>query len=219
MWPPHSAADYRSSMPTLPDGIVLPDVISIVGAAGPCQGEIVPLDRPVAKGITRTWWQAVANAPKELLRDEADRGWDWADDVGVLRHHAGHFGHAWAVRVDGRIEGGILYRVAAVSKVPPGEPVLFVARLATAPWNRPHLGRPNPTRGVGVGLLRLALLHSFRYGYAGRVELEARHGGPEAEWYRRRGFQTVGPPVDTMCDMVLGSEAAGEHLARMGVTT
>lgn len=83
-------------MPTLPDGVTLPDLVALRRADGTAvEGEVIRLDRQtVAKEIARTWWQSVADIPAEVCDGEVDKGWDWPGSVGQLEHQARNTGHA-----------------------------------------------------------------------------------------------------------------------------
>lgn len=96
---------------------------------------------------------------------------------------------------------------------------MFVERLATAPWNRPWLRSPGEYVGVGRGLLRLAILHSYQFGLGGRVELTVRPGSREENWYDRQGFALAVGPEDGMNEYELRAVGALPHLTEMGVVT
>ena len=78
---------------------------------------------------------------------------------------------------------GLLWieKAGATSCSSPGEPLVYVHRLAAAPWNR-GLAMGRRFRPVGMILLRQAVVWSLECGCTGAIGL---HSLPEAsEWYR-----------------------------------
>lgn len=71
-----------------------------------------------------------------------------------------------------------------------GEPLIYVDFLATAPWNRNAIQRPERFRGLGTMLLGAAVEISRSKGMDGRCGL---HALPSAEgFYHRAGMQDLG---------------------------
>ena len=202
-------------MPRLPDGVELPDAILLREGDGRVDtpGDLVALDRDTAKHqLDLEWWKPASGLPPKARRDESDRGWEWHKDIGTLRAEGGNAGYAWAVRAGGRIQGAILYQLPAVSELEPDQATLFVYRLATAPWNRAWLNEPRAFAGVGTGLLRFAVYHSYRFGIGGRVTLESADDPELVEWYTGFGFRLVSHGGDGITVLELTPEAAAAHL-------
>jgi hypothetical protein len=79
------------------------------------------------------------------------------------------------------------------------ERLLYLAHMATAPWNRkvywPKSGiYPETLRGIGSALVKEAIRLSACYGYRGRIGLNAM--GRSAGFYRKLGMQRVQNPKD-----------------------
>ncbi len=204
-------------MPRLPDGVELPDAIDLYAGddAGMVAGELVRLDRDTAKReIDLRWWVGQPGVPARARRGEIDRSWEWHKLVGTLRSDAGNTGHAWGVRVDGRIQGAVLYQLPVDSDLDPGAATLIVFRLATAPWNRGWLNQPRAFAGVGTGLLRPAVYHSYRFGLGGRVTVEAADDPDLLAWYSDFGFRLVSQGTDGITVLELTPGSAAVHLPR-----
>jgi hypothetical protein len=79
------------------------------------------------------------------------------------------------------------------------ERLLYIARMATAPWNRKQFLRPSTgispkaLSGVGTALIRQAIGLSEQYGHGGRLGLRAMGGS--AKFYANLGMQKVGKKV------------------------
>lgn len=72
----------------------------------------------------------------------------------------------------------------------PGESLVYVDFLATAPWNRKAIQRPERFRGLGTMLLGAAVEISRLQGMDGRCGL---HALPSAKgFYQRTGMQDLG---------------------------
>lgn len=171
--------------------------------------EIQALDRRRAKSeIDLGWWNSVRDLPKPIVDGEQDKGWHWHKLVGTLRTQLGNLGFAWAAWAGNRIQGAILYQIGAVSELEPELPTLMIYRLASAPWNREWLRDPPQYAGIGSGLLRLAIYHSYRYGMGGRVTVEAYSEERVLDWYLQFGFQVAVPDDGEVCVLELPPEAA-----------
>lgn len=184
------------------------------------------LTRGMAKTeVDNDWWAAMP-APKEVLRREPDRNWRWAELFNELKSKkGGRYVRGWALRTaeDGLVQGVMLYRTNALSHFlgSSGErkPVVYVEYLATAPWNRSRLTKPNPARfrDVGPSLLRLAVAHSHYLGGSGLISLTSVPLPATIERYRQFGLEAVGDPDDGFVDMELPTEVATRYLREMGL--
>jgi hypothetical protein len=115
----------------------LPESISILNVerGARVRAQLVRLDRKLAaQQIDGTWWEIAVS--KRKRSEEGDHHWTWRKLVGVLRLDL-----AWdslAIKsAGGNVEGAMTYRIDAKSQLEPGEGVVYVDRLATAPRNRP----------------------------------------------------------------------------------
>lgn len=187
----------------------------------------VPLTRELAhERIDKKWWVGLP-CSKQVRRDEPDYSWKWVDLLGDLRKSKrGGYVRGWAVEVEGEAElqGAILYRIDAVSfhRNPDGttNPAVYGEYLATAPRNRGRLTAPEPGRfrGVGRGLLKLAVAHSHYLNGEGLVNLSSVNHPDTISLYRRFGFFPVASlPEDTLVVMELAKEAATKYLREMGL--
>jgi len=195
--------------------IELPDTIRLVDGQTNqvVLGEVIELDRETAKReIDHSWRPAMAAIGNCDLSSENDAGWVWHEEIGTLRVESGNRGCTLAVRVAGEVQGGIMYEIGCESFIDPSQPAIFVARLATAFWNRTWLRDPPRYRNVGRGLLRLAIWHSYRYGFGGRVTLEAYKDVKLVEWYEKFGFRLVSTDPDGIYLFELTPEAAAPLL-------
>ncbi len=91
-------------------------------------------------------------------------------------------------------QGAMVCDLAASSLREPGRPALYLQNVASRPLNRVRLVENRAIyRGVGEGLVRLAMLESYRVGYQGRVLLQPL---PESEkFYEDRKFALCLDPV------------------------
>jgi hypothetical protein len=178
-------------MPRTHDGIELPGGIQLRECTSGVTvvAEIVGLNRDLAKfAIDRDWW-SLSQPRIQGLENERDRTWKWHKLVGTMNTQLGRFGFAWAAQVADRVEGAILYQVGAESELLPGLPTLMIYRLASAPWNRDWICESPRFKGVGAGLLRLAVFHSQRYGMGGRTTVEAYSDEKVLSWYEQFGLR------------------------------
>jgi hypothetical protein len=186
----------------------------------------IPLTREVARSrIDNVWWHGLPCA-KDVRRNEPDLSWSWVDLLGGLKSSkGGGYVRGWAVETDqeGEVQGALLYRTNAISyyKGAEGEsiPAVYGAYLAAAPRNRNRLMAPKPGRfrGVGTGLLKLAVAHSHYLNGEGRVNLTSVNHPDTVRLYRRFGFLPVTTVSQDSLVMELPKEAATKYLKEMGL--
>lgn len=185
----------------------------------------IPLTRDVARlRIDNVWWVGLP-CTKDVRRKEPDLSWKWVDLLGELKNSkGGGYVRGWAVETDEEeVQGTILYRTNAVSyyKGPEGEslPAVYGAYLATAPRNRNRLMAPRLGRfkGVGTGLLKLAVAHSHYLNGRGRVNLTSVNHPHTVKLYRDFGFLPVASLPEDRLVMELTKEAADKYLREMGL--
>ena len=173
------------------------------------------MERDVAKHqIDIAWWEATRSLPKHQLSEEHDRReqWNWVQNLGQLRKEVGHRGYGWALSYQPKVQGAILYAIGQESELDPNEPTLMIYRVATAPWNRRSLFNPRQFSGVGTGLVRLAIWHSYRYGFGGRITVEAYDDPSILDWYIFLGFVEVTVDHDGIHTLELTLECATAQL-------
>lgn len=184
------------------------------------------LTRQIAReGIDNIWWNET-DAPKEKKRAEPDFNWKWVTLLGRLQSSKGAaYVRGWAIRTvgDNKVQGAILYRTNAISfyKTSDGrtQPAIYGEFLATAPWNRQRVIAPRPGRfkGVGTGLLRLAVIHSHFLGGDGRINLTSVDGPETIRVYREFGFLPVAEVPEGRLVFELSKEAAARHIEQAGL--
>jgi hypothetical protein len=117
--------------------------------------------------------------------------WDWLRKArhALVRQNFQLMG----LQCDGEMQGMMILRTDHVSRLPesPGEPLLYVDYLATAPWNLRSLTLMPCFVGVGRVLVSIAVQESRARGWVGRVGL---HSLPQAESFYQRvcGMQDLG---------------------------
>ena len=106
-----------------------------------------------------------------------------------------------AIECAGRTQG-LMYlecEIHATRLLPKGEQLIYIDRVAVAPWNRVPLSAAQEYRGVGRLLVGLAINVSLEKKYDGRIGLHSLHGAQS--FYR------------TKCGMTdLGTDAMKEGL-------
>ena len=143
-----------------------------------------------------------------------DIDWNW--NKFVRRVHKNPWARCAALQTpDHRYQGAIIYREDGVSLIEPYKGSVYAEYLATAPWNRSDYAARPLYRGVGEGLMFLAILHSYELGYRGRVTLFSL---PRAlDFYKKLKFIETGHCVDRMIGCELMPDAAITQLQDKGL--
>jgi hypothetical protein len=77
------------------------------------------------------------------------------------------------------------------SRIEPGQSIVYIDFLATAPWNRRSIQNPPVYKGVGSVFVQFATMRSHELEYHGRVGL---HALPDAvAFYTKLGMKNFGP--------------------------
>jgi hypothetical protein len=106
--------------------------------------------------------------------------WDWKQRVFVARGAA----EGYAIECENMTQGLMILRVKGWrSYFDSDRRIVYVSRLATAPWNRVDIQRPVAFKLVGSTLLKFAAFHSQYLGYGGLVGV---HSLPEAEMFYQK---------------------------------
>jgi hypothetical protein len=114
-----------------------------------------------------------------------DKFFEWAWKRRVLVACGDSEGYA--IEYENVTQGLMMLRVRGKRSVfDENRRIVYVSRLATAPWNRSNIQTPVQLRAVGGRLLQFAKMRSEQLGYGGLVGL---HSLPGAEmFYRKMGM-------------------------------
>lgn len=116
--------------------------------------------------------------------DAQDSHWNW---VGIVARAAKSMGQeTFAVECNGATQGLMLVDLTQFARLDEqkGRELVYVDRLATAPWNRPKFTAKPRYKGVGRVLVATAISVSIEAGFEGRLGL---HSLPQSEsWYREQ---------------------------------
>ena len=195
--------------------MILPDSIIVTSCRTDEQvrARIVHLHRGLARDrIDGVWWGKLNELTGPRDRDEH---WEWgsiADQCGVRG--------GWckgAETPDGHIQGAIAYTANGRSLLEPGEVSLYVAYVATAPWNRGWLVDRPMYRGTGGRLILHASLHSYVLGLKGRLRLSALPSQNTIDFYGSMGFTELDGNEDRTINMELSADKAMAWFEREGI--
>lgn len=117
-----------------------------------------------------------------------DSHWDWRRKCAIA---PGTGRQAYGLLNGDQVEAAMMLADGHQARLgAPGELLVYVDFLATAPWNRNAIQRPERFRGLGTMLLGAAIEISRLQGMDGRCGL---HALPSAEgFYQRVGMQDLG---------------------------
>lgn len=117
-----------------------------------------------------------------------DSHWDWRRKCTIA---PGTQRQAYGLLNGDQVEAAMMLAFDHQTRLgTPGEPLVYVDFLATAPWNRATIQRPERFRRLGTMLLGAAVEVSRIHGLEGRCGL---HALPPAEgFYRQAGMQDLG---------------------------
>ncbi len=134
-----------------------------------------------------------------------DGAWNWDEFIDSALNDPGQF-VCEVVVLAGEIQGMMLVGISGAETAEFG---LYVAHLATAPWNRPPESK---FRGVGSVLLSHAVIRSELLGHHGRIYLESK---PKAEaYYQRIGMTIFGTDPEGFVKFQFKSEQALDFLVK-----
>ena len=170
------------------DGVFLATLVDAQG--GKQSGSIQPLDREGAKSLSThrgnlSWWDDVPN-PLLPIDQEPDFHWNWTDIISKEIQNKPKRRSVCIRTPDGKIQGAMIYWIEAQSVLCPGQRVVYIDRLATAPANREKLIVPPRFQGVGRSLVRYAMIESFNNRCDGRLTA---YPIANESFYREQGFQ------------------------------
>lgn len=163
-----------------------------------------------------------------LLREQGaqDAEWSWRTELSECEAAGGvaDSGQAWEilqlVGEDGVLHGLFSLKHPVRSRL--GEPtntnlLLYVERMAVAPWNRVDVKPGRRALGCGMAMLRYAVERSTELGFGGRVGLHSLNDPHTHAFYERAGMRHVGDDVMEEGELryyELDEEAAEALLAR-----
>jgi GNAT superfamily N-acetyltransferase len=125
---------------------------------------------------------------------EEDKYWSWRFKKRLAqRTQRGYEGYA--IEYEGCTQGLMMIERQRRSQLEPGQPIVYIDAIASAPWNRRDIQQPPYLFGVGNALLDFARQRSLELGCRGRVGL---HALPRSVgFYDRQGMTEVPPdPTD-----------------------
>jgi hypothetical protein len=144
------------------------------------EAQLVNLTERHISDYETSWRNVLQEAQQE------DKYWDWAYKQRQSDRQGNYEGYA--VEYQSRTQGLMLIETQQYrSLLEPGQRIIYVVALASAPWNRRQIQRPPELKGVGLGLLLFARQRSVEIGYGGRIGL---HALPGAEQFYERQNMT-----------------------------
>ena len=157
----------------------------------PVDATLLSLTQKHVDDFLTRWQPALIQATQE------DKYWDWEFKERMAQEQDNQ--ECYAVECNGDTQGLIMLETQKHrSIISPGEPLVYVAALSAAPWNREQLQTPPVFKRVGTLLLRFSRVRSLALGYKGRVGL---HALPGAEgFYERRNMTRFDFPADPYID-------------------
>ncbi len=168
--------------------------------------------------IKKQWWTNLGVRP-EVYQEEEDFNWDWRAEARHVAKNPDFGCYAAITTADGitEIQGAVIYDMRSKTPGPDPKPAVYGKFLATAPRNRESVvGETRAMyRGVGEGLLLLALMDSVYEGYHGRMFLQSLDRA--VGFYRSRGFQETIDTKDGTVYYEIGEKAAKDLLKSRGL--
>lgn len=140
---------------------------------------------------------AAKTSKNEFIRDLCDRGitdfhWNWEEIVSDPDTN-GYEQRTFYFTVDGQPEGVLHALFPKESKLSTGDNLVYVDRIAVAPWNR-QLATPQVYKGIGSILMLFIESFSEQEGYEGAVGLHALEQAKS--FYAYLGMKSLGIDQD-----------------------
>lgn len=168
--------------------------------------------------IKKKWWSNLG-VDRAILENEEDYEWDWRAEARRVakKDDFGCYAALTTVNEIQEIQGAIVYDLRGQTPGPEPRPAVYGKYLATAPRNRESVVGVGKAiyRGVGEGLLTIALLDSFFEGYRGRMFLQSLDRA--VDFYRKRGFKETIDSKDGTLYYEIEEEEAKALLVRRGI--
>jgi hypothetical protein len=144
--------------------------LKFIETGGYVKAEVLELTRKDAGLYIDSAWRKFQGPFQIPCPELPDSHWRWGSFVRRLRKNP--LARCAALRTpDGSYQGAIIYRRDGASLLEPHVGAVHAEYLATAPHNRPGYAARPLYRGVGEGLMCLAMVHSYDWGLGGRVTL------------------------------------------------
>lgn len=153
-------------------------------------------------------WKPIMDAQmksRETAPCEQDAHWDWRRKHLATRRF---LTNRWfTVTCEASLQGLMLVDLSESCRLSSqfGKPLVYVAFISTAPWNRPSIESQPRFSGVGRSLILQAIELSLAEGFEGRVGLHALSGA--TEFYEGKCGMTV-----------VGQDAAKDNLTYIEMT-
>ena len=152
--------------------------------------EILPMTRAHYQTASSSWVKSFER--RSCTREQDDDSWMWnasASQLDLLLHRTDL--SSFALIADTRIDGVLfLQREPQPSRLDPQQFLVYVAYVATAPWNRRDKNGAGKLRGVGTSLIDWAALISREAKCDGCLGLHSlRSSDP---FYESLGFRNLG---------------------------
>jgi hypothetical protein len=145
--------------------------------------QLVPLTGKHLDDYETAW----NNRLQQSGTEDALTDWDFKKRVFIAKGEA----EGYAIEFEDMTQGMMVLRVRGRrSSIEPNRRIVYVSRLATAPWNRSEVQNPITFKLVGTALLQFAQFRSRELGYGGLVGV---HALPSAEvFYSKLGLLDCG---------------------------
>lgn len=123
---------------------------------------------------------------KEFSQEDQDLSWRFKEQ---LANRQANY-ESYAVEYNGMTQGMMLLETQYHwSMFTPGQRLVYVETVVSAPWNRIYIQRPPHIKGVGRGLIEFARQRSQVLGYNGRIGLHSLPGA--VQFYERLGMMRL----------------------------
>jgi GNAT superfamily N-acetyltransferase len=161
------------------------------GAAVPVRLRL--MDRRAAEAFVSTW--------QPLLRKGGaqDAEWPWLAEYEQIAASGGRdpdTEQTWEMLQlatdDGEIHGLCSFKHPVTALLGETQRLLYVERLAAAPWNRPAAKPTRKALGCGASMLRYALRRSVELGFDGRLGLHSLNDPSTHGFYEKLGMAHLG---------------------------
>lgn len=121
-----------------------------------------------------------------------DAHWNWAR---LAEQAEGNLSvRQFVIEADGMTQGMMQVNFLQRSRLEANQHLVYVDRLAAAPWNRGSFGQTKRLRPVGLLLMRQAVGTSVAEGFEGRIGLHSLPGAIRI--YQRLSMTSFGPDGD-----------------------
>lgn len=153
--------------------------LRIGGSGALIEAELVNLSNKHVDDYEQHWQPCLQG----FSQDDQDLSWRFKKQLATRQ--ANHEGYA--VEYDGMTQGMMLIETQYHwSMFTPGQRLVYIETVVSAPWNRIYIQRPPRIKGVGRELLEFARQRSRALGYNGCIGLHSLPGA--VQFYERLGM-------------------------------